>query len=1621
MVSCGNEVSNDVTLNYVDVSNNNITYYIGDDIDFSDIELLLYYSDGSTKLVSASSEMISFENQQLFTQKGIHSVLITYENKECYLQVTVKERNIESGYMARFHSNSEEFDADPIIGNEITAFPIPTKKGYIFDGWYANIACDGEKCIAPYSITKNQDFYAKWIDERICTVLFYDSDYDPTLNTGTVLYREEVHYGEGIDLNDYEYPVELTGSTFQGWQVLTGSEKYITSSVLTIRAIVLANTCVVSIKYLDSSGAETTTDYTKEYGDVIDLTQYTIPKKDGHYSKWVVSYNHEEEYEDVTEDLFVLKESYTAIYPQFTIYTYSIFVQNGSSNQDDEQLKIGNVALADVYQDTELKKNIKVNWMGSFDFNKFDQEPYLVRPAVVVDSENINGFNSYWCFVIKDSLGNETWYDTSGSIYDEVTDTFIPQVFAQDEGPNYWTLKDANDVEIAKVINKKLERITADITIKAKYIKRSFDVTLRKIVNGVYINLSTFDVRYGVDFNPYSNVSYQYLYTSPSTNADVLSYKLDTFLSNKIQTFMFKDDENNETLGYEGIKTASIESLKQFYLTENTMYDIKQISTGIYSTVNEEITAEDYIVDDWSIRWYSDPSLQSEKELDFYIEGDAGKPGSIKANTFFYCSETDDRYYAVRFFDFSFSTFESTQIDVFYVKEDDLAQTTKVKEGSTQEVVYDLQYEQNGVQKSQTIRLNYYFIGWYTTPYELYLKSGYRGDRIENFGRRTSSQMYYAHYICNQTGSFNIIDTTQSIAYTGTAYTEQTVADGSISYTFPVGSVLVMEMIYKGITTGEGNVNVISNTIYQNYLKNYFYENYVNKAGSFYKQIVAQFDPSTQNISTAKTNITNIIAVINSIYNSYNDAVVEIYNHTYNGITINQEVKPFLYDDYYYLFNQLKSENTAVYESATSLQNLYEVKLTSNSAIRANMDNYGYSISLSNILGSFEDLINTYINELIFMYDDDTYSAPGYVEKDYVFGHLNDNITGFSGITRYLDTDINKSDNYKLSIIKYILTEYYDFLTEYQDGYTPRDVSDGGLYMNSKYNLNIAYGYDINADELKYEFSGWYKDSNYSDIYQSDFELVIPISGDIPTLYAKWTDITKGTEGLLYEEVTYKDGLVTKNGYVLVNLITQSEYSSEYDSENYYVTRNDANNIPTKIENNTLLQVPATIDKYLLQDNDVLAGLWNDESYKIYFIFDTNKGIYVQASKQFNSTQNYYVKEEYPVIGIASDVLINHANCISGISLPLNMYFIEEGAFMNCNIASISKAAPKGTEVELDYIIIGKDAADNNTALYQWLSCPYTQVIGKETGIIYNQENNPYTILSFAIGRETTYTSYSLLEKGGQKTQRIGKAAFMGMGLEAVLGTSDLIYIGDEAFSHSINFKQLGNVENKITFNSSLVIIGENAFSYTGIRNIEVESLSELSLIGANAFSRTNWLECQFGIRALEFNNSNGIDSLIILGYTTNIAESNFDHSGDNLVKYDEFGNVDVNGSYYGVSNNGTKYLINRQDSKDIIVIIEKHTQYISPNALEKSPFKVMRFNGFVEKMGYSSFMGCALSDMYINNTVGQNTIILEEGVFSSITYSSLTIHTEYVLDTSNWPEIYTDAQNGLRFDVSNP
>ena len=741
LFACDQVSSTDAVLAGISVKNTHEgDYILGEDVDLTEVTVTASYSDGETRSFPLSDYMLTNEDKQKFFTKGVHTITVTYEEKTVVFQIKVVDPQEEVVFRARFFSNGGT-DIATQYTDTIKQFLAPVREGYTFDGWYSSYDFSGSKAIAPYILKTNTDFYAKWVDNRRCNVKFYDGD--------EVLYEENIVYGGSIDIDDlsqYPAPSEKEGKIFTGWKLSSGSTVEMSTDTVIIASYESVR-CTVQIEYWDDVESKIVNKPTTlNYGEYFDVSAYTMPTQEGHTSRWVVyrvadNFSVFSEFPENTTSIRVTEGLKIAAYHVINTYTISIYNGVEESKQRDADLKSGNIALEPIYYDAKSYSFYSVNYNASFIISNFTQEPYLKEPTV------LGGYDAYWCFVIT-TLTGEVWRNANNYVWNESTQAF--ELLPGEEEKTIFDLYDRDGNYVAHVDHGDLYEVKGNVTVRAKYVKKTYSVKLSRLTGSNWEQFDEFTVKYRTDFKLYDPEMY-----TPgrfTTWQEVESYYL---LHNVVG--WSKDTDIND-------------SWREIYFNGNN-------------------------TDDYAIEWYTASGQSANSLVDFteknYYE--------IRDDLNLYCKDIDQRRYTVKlFYNYDFATGDYLSVHEYpEITESEAIEKPAGSEGSILRTYPD----HNG------FSITYVFEGWYDYPF-VPDGNGMQGNRYSSLDTRTRNMCYYAHYKCDTTYTVTISDKTQSMAYDGTPYENKGYdVKNTIVYSVPAGTVFNMNMIYKGRNTVDGYVS----------------------------------------------------------------------------------------------------------------------------------------------------------------------------------------------------------------------------------------------------------------------------------------------------------------------------------------------------------------------------------------------------------------------------------------------------------------------------------------------------------------------------------------------------------------------------------------------------------------------------------------------------------------------------------------------------------------------------------------------------------------------------------------------------------------------------------------------
>lgn len=823
--ACGDSAEDAYLKDITVLTTHDGSYVLGEAVDLSEITFKAVYSDGEERTLSLTDEMLSEDDRNKFFTAGIHTVTVNYGGKQAVVQISVVKPGEAILYTATFFSNGGS-EVKPVTASVIDSFVPSVREGYTFDGWYATQDFSGSKAVAPYTLTQNTNFYAKWVDNRRCTVTFKDGE--------EVLYEFDVVYGTGIDITDlekYPAPEDKEGLRFTGWQSSGARLDEITVDAV-VEAVYETVQCTVIVYAADDDGVVQPYSRTVNYGTRFFLDGYTMPTQEGHTSRWVIYRNLSETYEEWPEDsdYIEVKDERVEIRALHVINTYVISIYNGltayqgvqedleanngviseTNRQLYTDLKDGVVETEKVYADSDKKTEFKVNFNNDFLISGFTQELYLKEPV------QIYGYNAVWCYEIETENG-VILVDSQNRIWDETVGAFVNRDGIEPSAVFDITDKDGN--VLATVRNGDLNSVKGNVTVRAFYWKKDYKVRLMRLgSDSTWGRLQEFTLKYLEDFALYDPLYH--------ASADFLSW----------------------------------EEVRSSYLLHNVVSWWKEAGdkwTSIYFNGDND--------DDWDIAWYTSSAFLPDSEVVF----DNAQSMEITSDIALYCEDIDLRTYDVMvYYGYDFAT------DT-YLKKEEFAGLTEeerftLSDDATSNIVRTQTY--NG----QTYNMTYTFTGWYDFPYEPD-GNGCKGTLYTSLDSRTRNMFYYAHYECKTTYTLSVYDKTQSVAYTDTSLDGQhhDVQPNTVNYILPAGTIFTLDMLYKGRIADGATVSG-----QQMYEKAAFIENVYSVLTPQYQTLLKKYHPSG-NYQTAVNKLNGLIAEKQAVIDNFSLLLSKIYSYDY--------------------------------------------------------------------------------------------------------------------------------------------------------------------------------------------------------------------------------------------------------------------------------------------------------------------------------------------------------------------------------------------------------------------------------------------------------------------------------------------------------------------------------------------------------------------------------------------------------------------------------------------------------------------------------------------------------------------------------------------------------------------
>ena len=245
IVGCTNENESEYTLElnpntsaaYYDAAADAYVFTQGE-IDWSAFSFFVYDANGSVvDNVKVTESMISADDKAKVAEAGTNTVTIIYQGARLYITLKIIPKVEVVYYTVTYNAGKGGFSGSGITtetdadGNtlykveyadgHIGVLEQPVRAGYDFVGWYVSDNFTGAKVVAPYTVTRDIVFYAKWSDQRKYSVR-YDS-YLETRYDGQVSKSDGIEHGNSVQLISAP---EKTGYEFKGYYVLGADETF---------------------------------------------------------------------------------------------------------------------------------------------------------------------------------------------------------------------------------------------------------------------------------------------------------------------------------------------------------------------------------------------------------------------------------------------------------------------------------------------------------------------------------------------------------------------------------------------------------------------------------------------------------------------------------------------------------------------------------------------------------------------------------------------------------------------------------------------------------------------------------------------------------------------------------------------------------------------------------------------------------------------------------------------------------------------------------------------------------------------------------------------------------------------------------------------------------------------------------------------------------------------------------------------------------------------------------------------------------------------------------------------------------------------------------------------------
>lgn len=1362
-------------------------------IDFDRFHIVAFFSDGTSKDVEVADDgsMISAEDKEKFNFTGVHTINVYYRGRVLPVQISVVDRPPAKMFTADFDSCG----GSPVPSFTGTCMKIsytPAKEGFRFAGWYGNADFTGSKLTTPYFLTKEERFYAKWVDNRSWEVKFLLSPSSPFSRDGEyVLKSFAVENGKGITEDSYPDAedvvigadgkeitagtlLHLDGKKFEEWKLDTEMDlNRITSDICFYPRYSDIECCImVDAKPPESGGqpaeGAVTEKFTVSYGYTLtadDLAKKDIfcPEKDGYKSEWEVLLNEDTEgvpWNNYLESGLKITEELTYLKVVHTIRNFPINVYNATSYVYERQDFSGKpadwadgvyfVKRGEDYEPadtggepvpgTEYYLRVR-NSAEREDLKKGVVRLERVSPGAGKNfNQNYGGSFNLFGYV-TDKLNLSAPLEVNGFTGDWCA-------VSEDGGREVWT-----KLLTGQVWNDEAEKFEGEE--KTAWRLKSGETEIADVETGVLENIrgeitikpkyapKIYDVNIHLPgetggFRLARRFSVKYLTDFKLYDPDL--YKLyypdlyeDKNFENALDVENFYLEEINR-------KTASWMIDAYWMLGENgveipddpdTSEDERNKFAHLYSL--------DYDIESWKSDWRRRYSHRPEDwALSWYYDS----------------SYNGDK---IPFDPFDFDPDGNPEFGSFEVRDKPYDLYLKAVDRRRYYVEFRYDYDFENGQYKETWKPP-------TTPiaFNAHIDPPYPSDIARKYEHYDNDSVLYEFddwYDCPYVPDSDYVgDEFYAIKFDDPANKR---TRNTIYYAHYRCDTTYTVKIYDQTQSVAYNTDKADENGYKG--KNYDVDEngiiYTVKAGDEINSamIFKNYSPASSIPLSGQT-----------LYNEWKD--LEYCFPSGGGVSgIDRDLKT-IYEKPVY--NSFFPENWAdmTEEERIGIAKANKSALSNKiadllAAKKSELENY--TDLLSDIYGYSPDLGG-----------EERYGADFKTEEDYIA--LRKEIYDLKADLAFVDG--------------------YDDKVAAAEGYKrKRDESwpDGPFYKpykDSEEHLNKAYGKDY-PDEKRYTFAGWYDDKNYSSSKDSNFDFSFRVFCD-EDRYAKWVDQEKGSEGLVFRKIEIDDG-ERYIGYIVVDFMTADEYeSSEY---------RDRERVGSPVEP---YEYPR--DPYDVNFNDV--GLMPGSLGK-------SKNIDLQIPADHIGKDGV----ARDVVGVCKRAFERHGCDIKTITLSGNVRFVEENAFSEwCPFLESIYAT------ENDYISFDVD----NGALYQVNGDLVTLIAFPPKG---GNEICELRADTRRVG-EGAFFGASELKRVvfNDGLESVGNRAFKGCGS---LG----IPLSDDSPAEPLRLPD------------SLEKIGVEAFRDCGnIKSVEVSPGSSLlSFTGADAFAGTDFLETQAGIITL--------------------------------------------------------------------------------------------------------------------------------------------------------------------------